>query len=140
MKPKVVASECCAGLHPQNTLRGFQFCLESGVDGIEFDVHLSRDAHVVVQHDYRLNKRITRDPSGQWLASTGPALCDLTLAELRQFDVGRYLPGSHESEAYPDYKSVDGERISTLEQLLGAYAAVGSRAELWIELKTTPFE
>jgi glycerophosphoryl diester phosphodiesterase len=140
MKPKVVASECCAGLHPQNTLHGFQFCLESGVDGIEFDVHLSRDAHVVVQHDYCLNKRITRDPSGQWLASTGPALCDLTFAELRQFDVGRYLPGSHESESYPDYEPVDGERIPTLEQLLDAYASAGCQAELWIELKTTPFE
>lgn len=140
MKPKVVASECCAGLHPQNTLHGFQFCLESGVDGIEFDVHLSRDAQVVVQHDFRLNKRITRDPSGQWLVHTGPAVGDLTLAELRQFDVGRYLPGSQEAVAYPNYEPVDGERIPTLEQLLRAHAAADSQAELWVELKTTPFE
>lgn len=140
MKPKVVASECCAGLHPQNTLRGFQFCLDSGVEGIEFDVHLSRDGEVVVQHDYRLNKRITRDSSGLWLEQKGAALCDVSLAELDQFDVGRYLPGSYEAETYPNYQPADGERIPTLKQLLHAHKASASEAELWIELKTSPFD
>lgn len=140
MIPKVVASECCAGLHPQNTLRGFQFCCESAVDGIEFDVHLSKDGHVVVQHDYLLNKRITRNSSNQWLGKSGPAVCDLALAELKEYDVGRYLPGSREAESYPNYQPVDGERIPTLEQLLEAHQAAGTEAELWIELKTTPFD
>lgn len=140
MKPKVVASECCAGLHPQNTRRGFEFCLESDVDGIEFDVHLSLDGHVVVQHDYLLNKRITRDPSGHWLESKGPALCDLSLAQIRQFDVGRYAPDSTEAKSYPNYVPVDGEPIPTLEELFRAYDSRGGEADLWIELKTTPFE
>ena len=140
MEPIIVASECCAGLHPQNTLRGFQFCLESGVAGIEFDVHLSQDGHVVVQHDYLLNKRITRNSAGNWLDNTGPAVCTLTLAQLRQFDVGRYLPGSREAQAYPDYQPVDGERIPTLEEMLRAHRAASSEAELWVELKTSPFD
>lgn len=140
MKPKIVASECCAGLHPQNTLSGFEFCLESGVDGIEFDVHLSLDGHVVVQHDYLLNRRITRDASGRWLETNGPALRDLSLSQLKQFDVGRYVPDSREAAAYPDYRPVDGERIPTLEELLRAHQAADSDAELWIELKTTPFQ
>ena len=140
MNPRVVASECCAGLHPQNTLRGFEYCLESGVAGIEFDVHLTRDGHVVVQHDYLLNKRITRDPSGRWLEHAGPAVCDLSLQELRQFDVGRYAPDSREAKSYPDYEAVDGQRVPTLEELLRAHQAAASDAQLWIELKTTPFE
>ena len=140
MNPRVVASECCAGLYPQNTLRGFEFCLESGVDGIEFDVHLSQDGHVVVQHDYLLNQRITRNSSGHWLDKKGSAVCDISLAELRQFDVGRYLPDSREAKSYPNYQPVDGERIPTLEELLRAHQAAASNAELWIELKTTPFE
>ena len=139
MIPKVVASECCAGLHPQNTLRGFRYCLEAGVDGIEFDVHVCRDGHVVVQHDYLLNRRITRTPSGHWLEKTGPAIRDLSLAELRQFDVGRYLPDSPEARTYPNYQPADGEKIPTLDELLSAYTAADSTAELWIELKTTPF-
>lgn len=140
MRPKVVASECCAGLYPQNTLCGFEFCLTSGVDGIEFDVHLSRDGHVVVQHDYLLNRQITRDPSGHWLENKGPAICDLPLAELRRFDVGRYLPESREAKSYPNYQPIDGTRIPTLEELFRAHQGAASDAELWIELKTTPFE
>jgi glycerophosphoryl diester phosphodiesterase len=146
MKPKVVASECCAGLHPQNTLRGFEFCLESAVDGIEFDVHLSRDKQVVVQHDYSLNGRITRSLSGEWLENLpqwkGEALTigALSLEELKQFDVGRYLPESPEAKSYPNYQPADGEKIPTLEELLRAHQAAASDAELWIELKTTPFD
>lgn len=64
MKTKLIASECATGLYPMNTLSGFNYCLDSGVDGIEFDVHLSRDGHVVVQHDYLLNRRITRNAGG----------------------------------------------------------------------------
>lgn len=140
MKPKVIASECCAGLHPQNTMRGFQFCLDAGVDGIEFDVHLSADGHVVVQHDYHLNRHITRDGSGRWLATKGPAVCDLTLTELKTYDVGRYAPGSREAKLYPDYTPVDGERIPTLDALLRTHWNAASEAALWIELKTTPFD
>ena len=146
MKPKVVASECCAGLHPQNTLKGFEFCLASGVDGIEFDVHLTRDGYVVVQHDYFLNQHITRDASGRWLRDTVDsknnkiAIADLMLMELETYDVGRYAPGSAEAKSYPNYEPADGEQIPTLDALLHAYQAAGSEAELWIELKTSPFE
>ena len=55
MKSLPVTSECAAGAVPQNTLPRFQHCPNIGVDGIEFDVHLSRDGHVAIQHDYLLN-------------------------------------------------------------------------------------
>ena len=113
-KPAIVASECCAGLFPQNTMSGFKYCLESKVDGIEFDVHLSSDGNVVVQHDYLLNKMITRDSEGNWLAQSGPPVRDLTVAELKKFDVGRYAPGSLEEKTYPDYQPLDNEPIPTL--------------------------
>jgi glycerophosphoryl diester phosphodiesterase len=138
--PAVVASECGAALYPQNSLGGFRHCLDMNVDGIEFDVHLSRDGEVVVQHDYRLNKRITRQVNGDWLKNTGPALCELTLAELAQYDIGRYQPGSYEEKSYPNYQPVDGERIPTLKQLLNAYQDHPNSPTLWIELKTSPFQ
>jgi len=138
--PAVVASECGAALYPQNSLGGFRHCLDMNVDGIEFDVHLSRDGEVVVQHDYRLNKRITRHVNGDWLKNTGPALCELTLAELAQYDIGRYQPDSYEEKSYPNYQPVDGERIPTLKQLLNAYQDHPNSPALWIELKTSPFQ
>ena len=40
---------------PENTLPAFAAALEMGVDGIELDVHLSRDGRLVVIHDETLD-------------------------------------------------------------------------------------
>ena len=41
---------------PENTLAGFRKAIEMGSDGIELDVHLSRDGQIVVIHDERLER------------------------------------------------------------------------------------
>ena len=140
MKTKVVASECCAGLFPQNTLSGFLFCLDNAADAIEFDVHLSLDGQVVVHHDYLLNPAITRDASGNWLTKPGPPICTLSLDELMNYDVGTYAPGSREDKSYPDYRPLDNEPIPVFEKFLTSYRDRGAASELWVELKTTPFQ
>ncbi len=145
MKPKVIASECAAGLFPKNTLSGFDYCLVQGYDGIEFDLHLSKDGHIIVQHDYLLNKNITRHPSGEWLSETGSPLVNLTLKEIQNFDIGRYRPDSPEEKEYPDYQPIDGEGIPTFDSFLNCYAnhrsnREPSETEMWVELKTTPFQ
>jgi glycerophosphoryl diester phosphodiesterase len=140
MNTKIIASECCAGLFPQNTMSGFKYCLEQHIDGIEFDVHLSRDEQVVVQHDYLLNRRITRDVSGDWLEKPGEPLCNLTLDELKKYDVGRYSANSREQQSYPDYNPIDGQAIPTLAEFVACYSDHGAQSELWIELKTTPYQ
>lgn len=140
MKTQIVASECNAAHFPQNSFSGFRDCLDQNIDGIEFDVHLSRDGEVVVQHDARLNKRITRDQNGDWLNTTGPALCDLSLEEIQQYDIGRYLAGSTEENSYPDYQPIDGEKIPTLDQFLATHSQHKNNPALWIELKSSPFD
>lgn len=57
---------------PENTLPAFQRALEIGVQGIELDVHLSRDGVPVVHHDPMLG------------GSDGPAIGSLELAAIRQ--------------------------------------------------------
>ena len=37
---------------------------------------------------------VTRGPDGQWLEARGPAIRDLTFAELQRYDVGRIKPGT----------------------------------------------
>jgi glycerophosphoryl diester phosphodiesterase len=140
MSVQIVASECCAGRYPQNTAAGFAYCLQQSFDGIEFDVHLSADGHVVAHHDYRLNPRIARDRSGAWVKAPAPAICALTLAELQTYDVGRYQPGSRELTEYPDCPALDGEVIPALRDLLRGYVDGNGAATLWIEIKTTPFQ
>ncbi len=111
------------------------------MDGIEFDVHLSADGEVMVQHDYRINSDITRTTSGEWLERPTPYLCDLTSQELRAYDVGRYRNNCRLQSAYPDYIPRDNQVIPTLQQFLDALnARANSKCELWLELKTTPLD
>ncbi|HRJ66855.1 MAG TPA: glycerophosphodiester phosphodiesterase family protein, partial [Alphaproteobacteria bacterium] len=43
---------------PENSLAAFARALEHGADGLEFDVHITRDGEVAVIHDNQLNKKI----------------------------------------------------------------------------------
>lgn len=63
---------------PENTLPAFALARDLGVDGIELDVHLSRDGVPVVIHD----ESIDRTTSGSGLVA------DLDLATLLQYDAG----------------------------------------------------
>ena len=71
-------------------MRSFERGLELGADWIELDVHLSRDAALIVIHDETLD----RTTNGHGLVR------DHTLAELRTLDAG------------------DGQRIPTLDEVL----------------------
>jgi glycerophosphoryl diester phosphodiesterase len=62
---------------PENTMVAFDRGLAAGADGLELDVHLSRDGIVCVHHD-RLLDRTTR--------GNGP-IADRTAAELASLDV-----------------------------------------------------
>lgn len=96
---------------PENTLASFQAALEIGVDGLELDVHLSRDGHLVVIHDANL-KRTT---SGEGFVH------EHTLAELKALDAGSWYGAAFA-----------GERIPTFEEVLDL---VGKRVPLQVEIK-----
>src|SRR6266496_1470994 len=50
-KMQIIGHRGAAGLAPENTLLAIQKALDAGADWIEFDVHLTRDGHLVVIHD-----------------------------------------------------------------------------------------
>jgi glycerophosphoryl diester phosphodiesterase len=60
---------------PENSLRAFQSALEQGADGIELDVFLTEDDHLVVFHDDTL-ERMTNGRGN---------ITSYSLAELREF-------------------------------------------------------
>lgn len=93
-------------------MHAFELAAEIGADGIELDVHLSRDGIPVVIHDFTVDS--TTDGSG--------SVRGKTLAELRELDAGR-----HFSEAFA------GVRIPTLDEV---FEAVGRRLLINVELKT----
>lgn len=68
-------------LRPENTILAFDHGMSLGADGLEFDVHLSRDGVVVVHHDASLE----RTTNGH-----GP-LAALTADELSRLDAGYHF-------------------------------------------------
>lgn len=137
----VIGHRGAAGLAPENTLAAFTTAFDLGVDGVEMDVQLTRDGTLVVYHDHTLKPEITRNSDGEWLDEwTGLSIKDLSLAELNQYDVGRLDTHSYYAGRYPDQIPADGETIPTLQAVVNLLRARNSRAELWIEIKTSPLE
>ncbi len=67
-----------AALRPENTIEAFDHGLSFGADGLELDVHLSKDGVVVIHHDATLE----RTTSGRG------RLADRTADELAHLDAG----------------------------------------------------
>lgn len=98
---------------PMNTHAAFALAREQGADGIELDVQLSRDDHLVVVHD----KTVDATTDGQGFVS------DLTLAELKRLDAGAWY-----SQRFA------GERIPTLDEVFDSF---GSALLINVEIKAS---
>jgi glycerophosphoryl diester phosphodiesterase len=78
--PFVVAHRGASDSRPENTLAAYDLALKEGADGVECDVRLTRDGHLVCVHDRRLDR-----------TSTGAGLVSaMTLAELRKLEYGAW--------------------------------------------------
>ncbi|MFZ3035350.1 MAG: glycerophosphodiester phosphodiesterase family protein [Parvibaculum sp.] len=137
-KPLQIAHRGGAGLWPENTMGAFRHALEFGADGIELDVHLTRDGIPVVHHDESLKPAIARGPDGEWLARPTPLIKSLDYQELSKFDLGRLRPGSGYGARYPHQIPSDGERAPKLEEVFGLVKESGNRDfHIYVELKTS---
>ena len=113
--PFVVAHRGASGDRPEHTLAAYDLALQEGADGLECDVRLTRDGHLVCVHD----RRIDRTSTGTGLVS------EMTLAQLRHFDFG----GPHGAEP--------GERtgLLTLDELVRLALDWTRPVKLFIETK-----
>ena len=129
------------GLAPENTLPSFQKALDIGVNTLECDMAVTKDGVVVIHHDQWLNPDITRGPDGQWLDQRGPAISDLTFAELQRYDVGRIKPGTEYARTFADQQPIDGTRIPRLADLFELVRQSGNtRVNFDCETKISPLE
>lgn len=126
-----------AGLRPENSLAAFRHAVALGADGAELDVQLSRDGEVIVFHDFRLKPEICRDGASHWITRPTPRIKDLTLAELRHFDIGRADPSSDYARAHGDVVPADGARIPLLAEVIEVAKTAATPFTLFVELKTS---
>jgi glycerophosphoryl diester phosphodiesterase len=79
-RPLVFAHRGGGALAPENTIAAFDNGLALGADGLELDVHLSRDGVVVVHHDRTLNRTTTL--GGAITARSADELCRVGVPSL----------------------------------------------------------
>lgn len=104
--PLIIAHRGASAEAPENTMAAFELAQRQGADMIELDVLPTADGRLVVFHDETTTRWDGRDRR----------VADCSLAELQRLDIG-------------------GERVPTLEEVLGFAAATG--IALNVELKAT---
>lgn len=138
---KLIAHRGGAGLRVENTLAAFKNALAVGADGAELDVHLTRDGEVVVHHDDTLDGAYCRRDDGLWLDEREQLrISDLTLVELRRYDVGTPRPGSDYAVRFDRILAVPDQRIPLLREVIRLVKARSSSFVLVIEIKTPVFD
>jgi glycerophosphoryl diester phosphodiesterase len=95
-----------------------------------------------VHHDFRLKPEIARLANGAWISSgSPPAVKDLTLAQLKTYDVGRLQPKTSYAGRFPEQTPVDGERIPTFKEVIQLFKkSCNPSTRLFVEIKTSPDE
>lgn len=89
--PLVLAHRGANKVAPQNTLPAFEKALEFKADGLETDVHLSKDGHIVICHNYTIDET----SNGKGLVS------EMTLSQLKAFDFGSYFGNEFKGVTLP---------------------------------------
>jgi glycerophosphoryl diester phosphodiesterase len=126
-------------LRPENTLTSFANALSMGVDTLELDMGVTRDHVIVISHERWLNPDLARAPDGAYVAPPGVPYVRLTLAQVKQYDVGRIRPGSAYAAQFPDQVSIPGTRIPTLAEVIALVRRSGDpHVRLNIETKIDP--
>lgn len=118
--PLLYAHRGSSESYPELTRAAFVEALADGADGVECDVHLTSDGHLVLHHDDQLGR--TSDGRG--------ALADHTLEQLRALDYtswkGVGIPATH---------GLAHEQLMSLDELLDLLLAAGRPVGLAVETK-----
>ncbi len=117
-------------LAPEETKAAFELCMATAnVDIVEFDLHLTKDGHLVLMHDHEVDR--TSDGPIVF-GKKGVKVQDKTLDELRQLNFGYNFqdPVTGEYVYRKEGANLDKVRILTLEEILNYLEAERSDGSL----------
>ncbi|MEO6503279.1 MAG: glycerophosphodiester phosphodiesterase family protein [Jatrophihabitantaceae bacterium] len=135
--PLVIAHRGASGEVAEHTLPAYLAAIDTGADGLECDVRLTRDGHLVCVHDRTVN----RTSNGSGIVS------ELDLSGLQELNFRSWhdeLPSSADdlvsdspylAGVAPDREMPGSSAVLTLETLLGVVADAGRPLRLLIETK-----
>jgi glycerophosphoryl diester phosphodiesterase len=125
MRPQVVAHRGASHDNAEHTLGAYIAALDDGAEGLECDVRLTADGHIVCVHD----RDLRRTASQRRIVST------MELAELNELDLASWKnPWADLDDEAPD-RDESLDRVLTLRRLLEMVADYDRRIEVAVETK-----
>jgi glycerophosphoryl diester phosphodiesterase len=123
--PQVVAHRGSSEVNAEHTLGAYIAALDEGADGLEADVRLTADGHLVCVHD----RRVDRVANARGLVST------MELAQLDELDFASWKnPWADLDDEAPEVDQ-EARKVLTLHRLVEAVADYERPVELAIETK-----
>lgn len=115
-----------SGKYPENTLLAFEKAIELGVDGIELDVHLSKDNEMVIIHD----ENVSRTTNGEGFIK------DLTYEEISKLDASYIYTGQYGFNKIPTLREYfelvkDKDVITNIELKTNIFEYPGIEQKVW---------
>lgn len=98
--PIIIAHRGASGYAPEHTYSSYNKAIEMGADYLEIDLRMTKDGKLVSMHDSTVDR--TTNGHGE--------VKDLTLAEIKTFDAGKWFNQKYSSE-----------KVLTLEEILSKY-------------------
>ena len=124
-RPQVVAHRGSSQINAEHTLGAYVAALDEGAEGLEADVRLTADGHLVCVHD----RRVDRVANARGLVST------MELAQLDELDFASWKnPWADLDDEAPEVDQ-EARKVLTLRRLIEAVADYDRPVELAIETK-----
>lgn len=123
--PLVIAHQGGDGVWPGDTLYAFEKAVETGADVLEMDAHITKDGHIVLMHDEKVDR--TTDGTGH--------IEEMTLDELKQLDAA-YDWSNDGGQTFP-YRGL-GIQVPTLDEVFGKFPQM--RYVIEIKLTKNPID
>jgi len=92
----VIAHRAGRGIMPENTLTAIRNAIRLGVDYVELDIRATKDGHLVIMHDGKVDR--TTNGTG--------AVKDLDFAAVRALDAGQKFAAKYAGEKVPTFDEV----------------------------------
>ena len=124
-RPQVVAHRGSSHAQPEHTLAAYVAALDEGAEGLECDVRLTADGHLVCMHD----RRVDRTTNGHGLVST------MELAQLDELDFASWKrPWADLDDEAPEIDE-QTRGVLSMQRLLESVADYDRPVDLAIETK-----
>ena len=130
--PMIAAHRGGGDNNPENTMLAFREAVNTiGIDIIESDLYMTKDAYLVYNHDSYIDE--TCNVNGDISLEEVKELCknnenrhyisDMTLAELQQYNFGYYFEDENGERIYKDATDLEGMglQIATADQLFNEF-------------------